>query len=83
MRTEHNTANRVDTRADDLLRELALLRQIAQRREALRQRIAAYEDRYQIRSDDIHTAIDSGRLTETEEVCDWIMEYELLQRTAP
>ena len=83
MHAKHPTANGMSTQAEDLLRELALLRQIADRREALRRRVAAYEARYQIRSDDVHAAIDSGRLIETEEVCDWIMDYELLRRVDP
>lgn len=75
------STNGVSAQTEALLHDTALLRRIAHQQDALRQRIRAYEDRCQIRSDEVHAAIDSGRLVETEEVCDWIMDYELLQRS--
>ncbi len=44
----------------------------------LRSRVQAYERQFNIRSCDIHRAIDAGELTETSEVCRWIMDYDVL-----
>jgi hypothetical protein len=48
--------------------------------EALDAEVRAQEARYGIASDDIHAAIEDGRLVETGDVCDWLMDYELLER---
>lgn len=48
--------------------------------EALEASVEAMEARYGIASADIHAAIESGQLTETQEVCNWLMDYELLSR---
>ncbi len=45
-------------------------------REEMRQQLRAYEERYGIPSDHIHEAIDNG-LTETLDVVEWIMTYEI------
>ncbi|HEX5498847.1 MAG TPA: hypothetical protein VFX03_06465 [Thermomicrobiales bacterium] len=82
MTANTKSTNGASASAEALRRDIALLRRVDRRQETLRQRIRAYEERYQIRSDEVHAAIDSGRLVETEEVCDWIMDYELLQRSA-
>lgn len=44
-------------------------------------RIKGYEDQYGIKSDAIHGAIERGQLKETQEVCRWIIDYDLLSRT--
>lgn len=46
------------------------------RRDELRQQLRAYEERYGIPSHRIHEAIDNG-LTETLDVFEWIMTYEI------
>ncbi len=82
MAREMKSTNGASAQTEALLHEIARLRRVAHQQDALRQRIRAYEERYQIRSDEVHAAIDSGRLVETAEVCDRIMDHELLQRSA-
>jgi len=48
--------------------------------ERLQRTVRDNETHYGIGSADIAAAIDDGRLTETDEVRDWIFDYELLQR---
>ena len=48
---------------------------------ALRSQIAAYEAAFGIPSAQVHAAIENGTLTETKDVCSWIMAYDVLQRT--
>lgn len=66
--------------ASDLLRRANIIRQHHEHVEALESRIAEFERRYGVPSSRIHQAIDSGELYESLEVCDWIMDVELLQR---
>ncbi len=48
----------------------------------LRSRVLAYEAQFGISSSDIHHAIEDGRLVETLEVCEWLMDlYALEQAT--
>jgi len=60
---------------------------LVQRRfaEERRAAIAEYERRYGIRSDEIHQAIEDGRLEETFEVNQWLhlVEVERLGRRMP
>lgn len=48
--------------------------------ERLRERVRKYEQQFGIASADIHRAIDEGRLRETQDVCDWIIDYDSLVR---
>jgi len=52
----------------------------AELRAELEARVRDREAQYGIASSEVHAAIDDGRLIETEDVCDWIMDYELLIR---
>jgi hypothetical protein len=63
-----------------ILEERTILRRHREERAALRLRIAANEARFGIASSEIHRAIDDGRITETTEVCDWLIDVELLTR---
>lgn len=65
-------------RADQVLAEQAVIKQYVQEMAALRRRVRAYEEQFGIPSDEVHEAIEDGRLQETLEVCDWIMDIELL-----
>lgn len=49
-----------------------------QRRRELAAQVAAYEARFGLPSTEIHDAIDDGRLVETLDVCNWIIDYERL-----
>lgn len=73
-------AGEPDRLARDLLREQALLIERHQRISALQTRIAEYERRFGIASSHVHDAIDEGTLAESADVCDWLMDYEMLQR---
>lgn len=67
--------------ASDLLRQRAALARSAQRRAELAAQVGEYERRHGIKSRSIHAAIERGDLKETQEVCRWIMDYDLLRRT--
>jgi len=45
---------------------------------SLRQRVAQYERRYNLRSICLHEAIDAGRLAENLDVVKWLHDYEAL-----
>lgn len=48
----------------------------------LQDRVLACEAKYGIPSSDVHDAIEEGRLVETLEVCEWLMDlYALEQAT--
>lgn len=68
-------------RANELLRQRAVLARADQRRAELAARVEGYERRYGIKSHAVHAAIDRGELKETQEVCRWIIDYDLLRRT--
>ncbi len=67
--------------ANELLRQRAALVKSDQRRAELAARVEGYEQRYGIKSRALHAAIDRGELKETQEVCRWIIDYDLLRRT--
>ncbi|HEU5422125.1 MAG TPA: hypothetical protein VFU72_01165 [Nitrolancea sp.] len=70
------------TLVEELLRQRDVLRAHTNLVETLSTSIQEYERRYSLSSDQLHAAIEAGQLQETEEVCDWIIDYELLkQRT--
>lgn len=46
----------------------------------LRQSLKQYEDRYNVPSDRLHAALEAGDLTETLDVCDWLIQYSMLLR---
>lgn len=65
--------------ARELLRDAEVLRRHALHVSSLESRVAAFERRYGIASAEIHRAIDAGTLQESEDVCAWIMDHELLE----
>lgn len=71
--------------ARELLRDAEALRRHARSMHDLEQRVAAFEQRFDMPSSKIHEAIESGALRESADVCTWIMDYELLEhvRSAP
>ncbi len=73
METEHL--------AQELLRQSDVLRQYSAHIARLEARVAAAERRYNLSSDQIHAAIDAGTLEETLDVCNWILDYDLLERS--
>jgi hypothetical protein len=62
-----------------LLAEQAVIKSYVEELAALRSRVLAYEEQFGIPSSEVHEAIEDGRLQETLEVCDWIMDIEILQ----
>ncbi|MBL8127103.1 MAG: hypothetical protein JNM64_05675 [Chloroflexia bacterium] len=73
-----------ETTADRLAAEIARKSRDSSERERvvarLRSRVQAYERQFNIRSGDIHRAIDAGELRETSDICRWIMDYDVLVR---
>lgn len=67
--------------ANDLVRQRTALVKSNQRRSELAARVKGYEGRYGIKSRSVHAAINRGELKETQEVCRWIMDYDLLKRS--
>ena len=65
--------------ADRLLAEQDVIRRYVEELAALRSRVLAYEEQFGIPSSEVHEAIEDGRLVETLEVCEWIMDFEILQ----
>jgi hypothetical protein len=45
----------------------------------LRERITAYESRHGVASENLQTEVRSGRLLETADICDWLIDWELLR----
>ena len=74
----------IDKHVEQLLEDLLEQRNDIQRQETMlaeiRESVKQYEQRYGLSSDCIHDAIDSGELVEDLDVCDWIFQYNLLQR---
>ncbi len=66
--------------ADQLLTERSAIANFIVVVERLQSKIHDYETRYEIDSADVPAAIEDGRLTESSEVCDWLLDFELLQR---
>lgn len=46
----------------------------------LASRVAAYEVRHGMPSSEVGPAIDRGELEETLDVCQWLLDYDLLRR---
>jgi len=46
----------------------------------LRSRVLAYEAQFGIQSSDVHDAIEDGRLQETLQVCEWLMDLYVLEQ---
>ncbi len=66
--------------AEELLRQRDVLRQHRETISAIQARVIGYEERFSLLSDDVHGAIEHGILHETAEVCDWIIDHDLLRR---
>lgn len=49
-------------------------------RHELRNRIEGYEKKFGMKSHEVHRAIDQGRLEEDQEVCHWLIDYDLWLR---
>ena len=78
------TSNKIDREIEQRLKELLEQRNDIQRQETMlaeiRESVKQYEVRYGMSSDCIHDAIDAGELVEDLDVCDWILQYNLLRR---
>ena len=67
--------------AEELLRQSHVPGRHSAYLATLEVRVAMAERRYNLASDQIHAAIDAGKLEETLEVCNWIIDYDLLERS--
>lgn len=66
--------------ADQLLAECDTPERHAEYMNELRNRVLAYEAQFGIQSCDVHDAIEDGRLQETLEVCEWLMDIYILEQ---
>ena len=66
--------------ADSIIQERTIIQQHYEMIRSLRMRISANEQHFGIKSSDVHQAIDDGRLQETQSVCNWLIEIDLLDR---
>ncbi len=64
-----------------LLSQRAALVKSHQRLAEIEGRVRHYEQRYGMKSQVVPTAINSGQLKETKDVCRWLMDYDQLART--
>ncbi len=64
----------------EILRQLHDEEAQAQTLDLIRARVEQYEADYQLDSAEIHEAIRTGRLVETHQVCQWLMDYHVLLR---
>lgn len=46
----------------------------------LRRSVKRYEDRYNLPSDLLQAALTAGEISETLDVCDWLIQYSMLLR---
>lgn len=67
-------------RARALIEQQSTLTNARIHRQELQDRIREFEVRYRLRSEDVPAAIGRGELDETLEVCDWMIDFDLLQR---
>lgn len=65
--------------AEQLLAEQAVIERYLDSVSALEAQILAYEQKYGIPSSEVHEAIESGQLRETLEVCNWLLDIEMLE----
>lgn len=66
--------------AASIVQEGTIIQQHYDMIRSLRERIAENEQRYGISSSDVHQTIDDGRLSETQSVCNWLIDIDLLDR---
>jgi hypothetical protein len=66
--------------ADRLLAEQEVIKRYIELVHALRRSVRAYEEQFGIPSSEIHHAIKDGRLVETLDVCEWLMDFEVLSK---
>ncbi len=79
---DHDHDHHVTTRYDELkltFHDLGLTLNQSTTEEVER-RVVSCEQTYGIASENLHAAIDDGRITETLEVCDWLIDHDRLTR---
>jgi hypothetical protein len=70
-----------DEVAKQILGERDVIKKHFENMVEMKARIARYESKFGIASDQVHHAIDRGELTETDEVCDWILTVAAIERS--
>jgi hypothetical protein len=66
--------------AASIVQERTIIQQHYDMIRSLRARIAENEQRFEIASSEVHQAIDDGRLSESQAVCNWLIDIDLLDR---
>ena len=65
--------------ADQLLAEMAVIEKYHESVRELEAQVLAYEQKYGMPTSEVHDAIEDGRLIETLEVCEWLMDADMLE----
>jgi hypothetical protein len=65
--------------AKQLLAEQAVIERYLESVSELKAQVLAYEQQFGIPSSEVHEAIDDGRLDETLEVCNWLIDIDMLE----
>jgi hypothetical protein len=81
MQTEGTSTSRARQLAEDLLDQREALRKSQELREAIARQVTEFEQRFNVRSSEVHDAIREGKLRETHEVCQWLIYHEIVERT--
>jgi hypothetical protein len=68
----------LQSQTDRLLADQLAVRRYVEFVRTLQVRVKAYEEQFGIASTEIHAAIDDGRLQETFDVTNWIIDFEML-----
>ncbi len=64
----------------DLLAQRPKVADNAEALKELRELLKQYEDRYNLPSNQLHAALETGELAETLDVCDWLIHYSIFLR---
>ena len=77
---ESNQQKSAGELADRLLSERLAIANFVSLVEELEANVQEREKQYGMPSSELSKAIEDGRITETNDVCNWLMDYELLTR---
>jgi hypothetical protein len=72
--------DRTEALIESVKQQRTVLADAARRRSDLERRIDHYERKYGVASNALRTEIHAGRMRETQEVCHWLIDYDLLRR---
>ena len=80
MATKSSCRTTTDQSSNDLLAQRPLASDDVRAVIELRRSVKSYEDRYNMPSDRLQAALAAGDISETLDVCDWLIQYSMLLR---